>query len=351
MGLYTRGKYYYYRKQVNKKEYRVSLGVVKGQERLLSEAIQKAEEKIYALVTGAPTIPSDILFRDYADRYLQAHAHKKSYNDDVTQINYMLFVIGNKPVCSITIDDARKLEKYLLQKKRTPATINRYMTLLKHILTHAVEDRVISENPLKKWEFYVEERKREALTQDEIARILEACAQIQKSPRSQLQAQIYNLVVIAFQTGMRLSELLNLKWSDIKGDVIELPVTRTKYRRKTIKATRPQPRQIPLNEIAIQHLPPQKDEYVFSAGSRTPDAIRRTVKRIRKLSGVHHFEFHQIRHTVATLIATSVDVATAKEVLGHASISTTLRYTHPTLQKKREAVTKVGTLLIPEQTK
>jgi integrase len=67
-------------------------------------------------------------------------------------------------------------------------------------------------------------------------------------------------------------------------------------------------------------------------------AFLKAVKR----AGIPPCRFHDLRHTFATrLVLAGVDLATVKELMGHASISTTMRYAHPSPPHKREAVARL----------
>lgn len=67
--------------------------------------------------------------------------------------------------------------------------------------------------------------------------------------------------------------------------------------------------------------------------------IQKVFEKAREKAGIKDFRFHDLRHTAATRMVTKgVDLATVKELLGHRSINTTMRYAHPTPEHKRKAV-------------
>ena len=69
------------------------------------------------------------------------------------------------------------------------------------------------------------------------------------------------------------------------------------------------------------------------------DAVHGAVARIRKQMGLPWLKPHTLRHTYATrLLDRGVDVMTIQELLGHSSVTTTMRYLHSTDSKKRAAV-------------
>ncbi len=58
--------------------------------------------------------------------------------------------------------------------------------------------------------------------------------------------------------------------------------------------------------------------------------------------------FHELRHTYLTgLLQSGVDVRTVRELAGHASIATTERYTHPAMDRARDAVENLLSRIIP----
>ena len=83
-------------------------------------------------------------------------------------------------------------------------------------------------------------------------------------------------------------------------------------------------------------------EYVFTnpdTGTRYAD-VKKSFSAACREAGITNFTFHDLRHTFGTRLADAgVDVVKIKELMGHASIVTTMRYIHATDQGKRGAIT------------
>jgi integrase len=343
MGIYIRGIRFYFKKQIEGKVYYRALNLKRGQESLLSARLRQVEEEVIAQHYGLEyQRPDQIHLSDYIDRYEEQKSYKKTISLDRQRLDKVVKVWSDPLLSQVSKSHINKLDAFL-SKKVKRSTVNRYFEVIRNLFNLAIEDGYLRENPVRYYKPYVEEGERRALSREELSRILEAAAQIQESPRSLLQEIIHDLIVLALNTGMRLSEILNLKKSYIREDVIFYPITETKHRRRG--GGNNKVKVICLNSVASAIIQRQRGqgEFVFRVEWRDPKAIRRTIAKIRKLSSISDFTFHQIRHTVSTFLSSHVSLTTARVMLGHSSIRTTLRYSHPELEEQRRGVEKIET--------
>jgi len=343
LGLYIRNNRYYFKKEIHGKKYYRALKLKRGQEALLSARLKQIEEEVLAEHFGIPYSPNNqISFLDYAEKYLNAKKYKKRWERDKQSLLKIAECIGDPSLFRIGKSHIEKLENFLFSRNLKSSTVNRYFEVLRHFFNLAIEDGYLSENPVRFYIPFVEDGERRSLTTEEIKSILESAKFIKENSRTQLQSIIYDIIVFALNTGMRLSEILNLKKSYIRDDVIFYPISETKYKRR-IYSQNKKVKTICLNSRAMGIIGKQKsnDDFVFPLKWRDPNVIRKTIARIRELSGVNDFTFHQLRHTVSTLISSQVSLATAKTILGHSDIKTTLKYTHPGIEEQRRGVAKI----------
>ncbi|MHC4196901.1 MAG: site-specific integrase [Planctomycetota bacterium] len=143
------------------------------------------------------------------------------------------------------------------------------------------------------------------------------------------------IVVTALNSGMRKGEILRLRWEqvDLKHGFILLDITKNGERRE-----------IPINSTlratleAIPHGP--KSEYVFVDRNGNPfKDVKRSFRTACRRAGISDFRFHDLRHTFAShLVMGGVDITTVKELLGHKTLTMTLRYAHLAPSHKVNAV-------------
>jgi integrase len=176
-----------------------------------------------------------------ADRYLASKARKRTIEADRRQLELLKAEFGAEmPLAEITASriseyKAKRLAAVLkigkgeaaFERRLTAAAVNRPLALLRHLLRLAHEEwEAIDNVPRIRLEKEPQGRLR-WLTQEEISRLLDATA---KSKNKELRAA----VIVALNTGLRLSELLGLTWErvDLSRGVIRLELTKSGRRRE-----------------------------------------------------------------------------------------------------------------------
>lgn len=141
------------------------------------------------------------------------------------------------------------------------------------------------------------------------------------------------IITVAANTGLRMGELLNLRWKDI--DLF----------RKTISII--QPKTIPLCEVVFNLLV-SKSKTVSMSGfifrtevdtKISSSNLQREFWKSLEAAKISNFRFHDLRHTFATrLVQTGVDLYSVSKLLGHKDIKTTQKYAHHNTNSLRDAV-------------
>jgi integrase len=345
MGAYLRGRVYHYKRMIDGRTYYRSLKIHKGQELLLSGRIKQVDDEITALHFGLPVPGPGIKLSEYVKAYLKHKAHKKSIDRDRQRLEYIADVWPDLPLGQYRRSHMDDLERSLKNDGLKPATVNRYMELVRHLFNLAIEDGFLIKNPLAHYEPYVEDATRRALSDDEIRAVFAAVDKIKNDKRfKSIRSVAHDLILFALVTGMRLSEILFLRRDQVHENTIILPISATKSRRRG-PPSKQRIKLIALSDIALEVIsrqPEAEDGYVFRLQHRHPNTVFYLAKKIRELSGIREFSFHSLRHTASTIVSSQTSLATARAVLGHADIKTTLRYTHPELADQRASVEKLG---------
>ena len=146
---------------------------------------------------------------------------------------------------------------------------------------------------------------------------------------------------LLYSSGLRCSEALKLKWKDVFIDSRKLKVEQGKGGYD---------RYVPFCSSAAfflskwkQRTPPSKDDFIFpglSGGHLTYHCMSLRFRKYLFESGIRKpgLSIHSIRHSCAThLLEAGADVRYVSELLGHNSMETTVRYTHPTEESQRRA--------------
>ncbi|OQA89858.1 MAG: Tyrosine recombinase XerC [Elusimicrobia bacterium ADurb.Bin231] len=157
--------------------------------------------------------------------------------------------------------------------------------------------------------------------------------------------QMSEIIKTLVHTGLRISELINLRWADVDLTRKEIVIqSHDNFRPKSSHF-----RHIPLPDKFFTVFcgnGRDKTGYVFTNGNSEKLKIRGLEERFQKVrakSGIEHFTPHDLRHTYASHLAEAgVDLLTIKELLGHSSITTTMIYAHLTKRHLKDAVNKLN---------
>lgn len=214
------------------------------------------------------------------------------------------------------------------KNKVISATINREINSIKRVFSLAKSNRKIRFNPCDDLKsLRTKNPRKRFLTKEEEEKLLKVANPIMQA-----------IITIALHTGMRSSEIKNLKWSDVfiqEGYMVALN-TKNGRARKLI-----------ITEQIKEHLNkiPRNGEYVFTnpLTKKPYKEFKTTFKRTVLRAGIPHITFHELRHTTASrLNELGVDLSTIQEYLDHADARTTQKYIHKPKKNITEAVEKLS---------
>jgi len=135
---------------------------------------------------------------------------------------------------------------------------------------------------------------------------------------------------------MRKGEILSLKWDnvDLRHGFILLDITKNGERRE-----------IPINDTlkgVLQGITRRLDiSYVFydNATGKPYQDVKRSFNTALRKAGIKNFHFHDLRHTFAShLVMAGIDITTVSRLLGHKTLTMTLRYSHLAPARMAKAV-------------
>lgn len=325
MGIYQRGEIwwidYYYKGQRLRE--RVSKSKKEAMEALLARKGDIVKGR-FELVRKRKSCS----FEDFACEFLEhLKATRRWWTREVSRLRVLVKYLGKLNLDEISAYD---IEKYKAERRKTVSGpgINRELALLKSMFNKAaIWDFATSGNPVKGVKFFPEREMERILSAEEAQKLISVSG---KSLRP--------VIVLALNTGMRKSELLELRWENVDFGRKFIRIERSKNNRS---------RKIPMNRIVHEELLALRrngSHYVFTKECSTEklSCVATAFKTACRRAGIEHLRFHDLRHTFATnLVMSGVDLVTVKEILGHSDISMTVRYSHPSDERKMDAVEKL----------
>lgn len=226
-------------------------------------------------------------------------------------------------------------EEFLKSKQLSNSSIIDYLIALRVTLNTAVRERLIPINPFVYYKQTTKatHSKRNFLTFEELSKLNETYC---------TEEHIKRAFLFSCYTGLRISDLMNLQWNDIKENQLEIRQIKTNNLLY-----------LPLGETAVDLLKKHRgniynltNEKIFKL-----PCLATILKHLRewvKAAKINkHITTHCGRHTFATLsLSQGIDLYTVSKLLGHSNVSVTQIYGKIIDQKKIDAVNKLPRLKI-----
>ena len=274
--------------------------------------------------------PASLTFDGFADLFIERYVKAKGLRT-LDKIGWQMPVLkarfGPRTLRDIHVADVDDLVRDLKGKKLKPATINRYLALLRRMLNWAVERDYLEKTPFRRGGQAVIKLEREnnrrarRLTPDEEKRLLDVARPMTKAH-----------IIAGLDTGMRRGELLTLRFGDVDLErrVIHIRLEHAKSKRERFIPIATTRLKAVLEWLRIDADGEQKasDAFVFSTCNE--DALndfRSGWEAALKAASVTGLWFHDLRGEYASrLVELGVPLSQVRDLLGHASIVTTERY-------------------------
>ncbi len=256
----------------------------------------------------------------------------RSYQSDLEQLADFL---GDRDIADVGHQDLREFLGSLVDRNRKRTSLARKLSAIRAFFRHLCREGVVRRDPARLLATPKREQRLPAvLTVDDAFRLLGA-ADGSGVRRLRDRAVLETL----YSTGIRAAELTAIDLADIdRRD--RLVRIRGKGRRERI---------IPIGRKALDAIdawhaarktPQGSAVFTNPSGKRlTPRSVQRIVETYRKALGLaQRASPHTFRHSFAThLLESGADLRSIQELLGHASLSTTQRYTHLNLDALMDA--------------
>jgi integrase len=285
---------------------------------------------------GAPAVD------DLCDRFEREHLPRKrattasEYRRQITRD--IRPALGRLKVAEVTWAEVDALHRRITGAGR-PYQANRTVALLSKLFSLAVQWRIRTDNPARGIERNVEQKRKRYMSGDELARLTAALA----AAEDRQAADVIRLILL---TGCRRGEAMAARWGDIdlRSGVWVKPASTTKQRRDHV---------VPLSSAARELLTDLRRRsnspvWIFPADSAPGHrvTIQKAWIAICRAAGISGLRVHDLRHSFASQLASDgASLPLIGALLGHASPSTTARYSHLYDDAQRAAVERIGNVI------
>jgi integrase len=335
MSVYKRGGVYWYEFWFQGQRFRVSTGLSNKGAALRAEAIRKAElaEGRAGIVKRrpCPTFESYVVNEFLPWSANQHRDHPNTHDRYKVSAKPLTAFFGKYRLDAISSGLVERF-KVLRSSKISAAGTNRDLATLRMMLNLAIRQEYIVRNPVSGVSFLPEGPGSMRIVSHEEQQGYMAIA----------NPLVRDVATLMVETGMRPEEVFSIRAENVHLEkrYLFVPSGKTRFAR----------RNVPLTEATIEVLKRRiaaaRSPFVFPHRLDSSRPVTTVFVGHRKAlhdSGIEpRFRLYDFRHTFGSRSAMAgVDLPTLKELMGHSTITMTIRYVHPTPEHKREAVRKL----------
>jgi integrase len=254
----------------------------------------------------------------------------------LTYLKRIVKFFGNRPLSEITPYDCRRFQDSIKSKGVGLSSINAHTSTLKNVLNMAVEWGMMQMNPARKLKTPQPPSQQRILSNDEIKRLLSVAALFRTEKRNSSKSHLYYFIKLAAFTGMRRSEILNLKWNDFCNNLIIIRQAKEKRERLI-----PVPQQLRAELLDLN----TGNEKIFHLVSTT--GISQAWRLACKLAKIKNATPHALRHTFASIcICNGANLSVLQSILGHIDFTKTPSCARSNLQDQQALIDLVESQII-----
>ena len=281
-------------------------------------------------------------FAEFADEFMRDYAEVNNAPSTIASKKVILTKFLKPFFGKMNLDQigTEDIDRFVAQHKGTGAranTIRNYLRVLRRILSLACEYGLLNRVPkLHKVQDDEDEKDEfKFLTFEQTERLLTG---------ARPEPEWWTMILLALKTGMRQGEILALRWDHVDLDRGVIHVRRSVWEGTEKRPKGKKSRDIPISAVRdalIQHRH-ERGPYVFcdAEGKQfTKQHCRRPLKRALARAGLPHFGWHSFRHTFAShLVMKGVPLPAIQQLLGHSTITVTMRYAKVSKDVKNDAI-------------
>lgn len=280
-----------------------------------------AKEKMFVLldsITKGQGIAGKLgpEFKAYREHYhtLNVKADKTKANEDHFLKQWEKFLGEETRITSITPTNVMAYRTDCLKRNLAARTINLHVKALKQLLLMAMAEGYINKLPFDGVKRIKEEQHEKELYEPE--QIHAICTEALTHPKT--GKQFADFIKLSMYSGGRMTEVLNLKWSNVDWDNRQLV-----FQGDTTKNSKS--RRVDFSKNLEKHLTSMKEtktsEVLLFPSNRTDNAVvsfKTTLNAIRKKLGFDTFTFHSLRHFfISQCVMKGIDFMTIAKWCGH----------------------------------